>query len=119
MKKIIFITFILLIISGCGHKGYEYYRDLALQSNNEGKYEEAIQASEKCIEINDDTNCWVHKAFALYSQNKCTDAVLALYHASMKEPDNEFVNSSFAMIYRDPKCTELNKTLEDIANKKE
>lgn len=113
MKKLFLITFILLLLSGCGQKSYEYYRDLALQLNIEGSYEEAIEASDKCIEIKDNIDCWTHKANANYHLDNCTKALADIYHAVMLDPNNEGTDALMVMLLRDPKCPELIKMIEN------
>lgn len=117
MQRIILLIFVFLILSGCSQTSYVYYRDLALQLNNEGKYEKAIKASEKCIELKDDVDCWIHKANANYHLNNCTESLVNLWHAGMLEPKNELVNTLMSALLHDPKCPELNKMIDNILKK--
>jgi hypothetical protein len=113
MKKILFITSIVLLLTGCTNNNFEHYSDLALQSNNEGKYEDAIKASDRCIELKDDIDCWIHKANANYHLNECTKALTNIYHAVMLDANHEEANAMMVMLLRDPKCPELNKIIEN------
>ncbi|MDP2684983.1 MAG: hypothetical protein Q8P20_08180 [bacterium] len=115
--NLILIIIFLFIFSGCAQTetSYVYYRDLALQLNNEGKYRKAIEASEECIRLKDDIDCWIHKANANYHLNNCMDALVNLWHVSMKDPNNELSNILMFTLLNDPKCPELNRML-DILN---
>lgn len=60
------------------------YEGLARSYNVLEKYDEALTASNKCIELDSKNfDCWIHKGYAIYSQGDCTAAIAALYHASM------------------------------------
>lgn len=84
------------------------YEGLARSYNVLKNYDEALTASNKCIELdNKNFDCWVHKGYAAYSQDDCTTAIAALYHASMMDnssADQDFVDRGLQKFMNSGKC---------------
>ncbi len=95
-----------------------YWSDLGFNLNEQGKYDEAIQALDKAINIDpQDEAAWNEKSYALHEQGRYDEAIQALDKAIEINPQNADVWYNKAeVLYDQRKYSEavqaLNKTIE-------
>ena len=83
------------------------YERLAFIYNYLKEPEKALEASNMCIALEDDFDCWAHKSMAEYSQRDCIAAGASSYHMAtiaLLPEDHEYADKWLQMVLGSASC---------------